>query len=269
MSALDPLARFVNGALQRADVTLTRYSTLQTLWERSSALERNSRALHDQAFLAQMPDEHIGRLFRLLDRSRSQIRQDLFVLSTLNFKREGFFVEFGATNGVDLSNTWLLEREFGWTGILAEPARCWREALAGNRRCRIDNRCVWARSGETLRFAEGENADMSTIEQFSGADHHGRHRRPAASYEVETISLADLLAAHGAPQEIDFLSIDTEGSEYDILSSFDFDRWRFRVITCEHNFSPLRPKLQALLEAKGYRRVLDDVSQFDDWYVST
>ena len=267
MSASDFFTRLLRSALKQIDVAVTRHSTLQMLWERSSALERNSRALHDQAFLACMPDGHVGRLFRLLGISRSQIRQDLFALSTLGFKREGFFVEFGATNGVDLSNTWLLEREFGWTGILAEPARCWHEALARNRSCRIDNRCVWTRSGEMLRFEEGQNPDMSTLRQFRDADHHGRHRRAASSYEIETVSLVDLLDAHQAPEEIDFLSIDTEGSEFEILSAFDFNRYRFQVITCEHNFSPLRGELLALLESKGYRRTLEDVSQFDDWYV--
>ena len=48
--------------------------------------------------------------------------QHLFDLSELEFKRNGFFVEFGAANGIDLSNTYLLETEFSWTGILAEPA---------------------------------------------------------------------------------------------------------------------------------------------------
>ena len=53
-------------------------------------------------------------------RSKAQLKQDLFVLATLNFKRNGYFVEFGATSGVDISNTCLLEFDFGWRGILAE-----------------------------------------------------------------------------------------------------------------------------------------------------
>ena len=52
---------------------------------------------------------------------KRQINQDIFVLYTLNWKRNGFFVEFGATNGIDLSNTYLLEKDFGWKGILSEP----------------------------------------------------------------------------------------------------------------------------------------------------
>ncbi len=57
---------------------------------------------------------------------KSQIHQDIFVLYTLSWKRNGFFVEFGATNGVFLSNTYLLEKNFGWKGILSEPNPHWR-----------------------------------------------------------------------------------------------------------------------------------------------
>jgi hypothetical protein len=54
--------------------------------------------------------------------SQSQYKQDIFVLTQLGFKRNGYFAEFGATNGLELSNSYLLERQFGWSGILAEPA---------------------------------------------------------------------------------------------------------------------------------------------------
>jgi Methyltransferase FkbM domain len=62
-------------------------------------------------------------------------------------------------------------------------------------------------------------------------------------------------------------SIDTEGSEFEILQAFDFARYDVKIITCEHNFSPLRDKLHALLTAKGYVRKFEVLSQVDDWYV--
>ena len=63
------------------------------------------------------------------------------------------------------------------------------------------------------------------------------------------------------------MSIDTEGSEYDILSSFDFSKYQFRIITCEHNFTAERQKIFSLLTEKGYMRKLRGLSLFDDWYV--
>ncbi len=203
----------------------------------------------------------------LLAKSRSQLRQDIFVLYELNFKRGGYFVEFGATNGVDLSNTYLLEQEYGWQGILAEPARLWQADLAANRRARVETKCVWKTTGESLVFNEAKAPELSTINAFSSADVHARAREGGDTYSVETISLLDLLEKHGAPREIDYLSIDTEGSEFDILEGFDFDKYHIRVVTCEHNYSPMREQLHALFVRNGYTRKYEQVSQFDDWYV--
>ena len=68
---------------------------------------------------------------------------------------------------------------------------------------------------------------------------------------------------------IDYLSIDTEGSELDILNNFDFNSYQFRVITCEHNYSSNRDKIYNLLSNNGYKRVMTDISQFDDYYIKT
>lgn len=222
-----------------------------------------SQAISINRSLAKLAD--LSSLLRFRGQSKSQLGQDIFVLSTLRFKRSGFFVEFGATNGVDLSNTWLLEQEFGWTGILAEPAMCYREALAANRRAAIDPRCVFSSTGCDVVF--NEVSELSTIDDFSDEDCHAEARRTGRRYSVETVSLIDLLEQHNAPGVIDYLSIDTEGSEYEILKAFDFSRYRFRVITVEHNFRSDRALINDLLVGQGFKRVFEAVSQFDDWYV--
>jgi FkbM family methyltransferase len=200
--------------------------------------------------------------------SKSQILQDLFALHMLNGKPAGFFVEFGSTNGVKLSNTHILEKKFGWHGILAEPARCWAVALRANRRCAIDLRCVWTKTGERLRFLEASDAELSTIDPFANRDAHSTTRMTNEKYEVETVSLTDLLRTHNAPREIDYMSIDTEGSEYPILLHFDFEAFDVGVITVEHNYVEKdRNQIKELLNSKGYRRVFEKFSQWDDWYV--
>ncbi len=246
--------------LGRMGYTLARNSTL-------AALNSASARGRDLDFLAALPDAQVAELLKLLPLSQAQLRQDLFVLSELGFKRGGFFVEFGAASGKELSNTWLLEKHFGWCGVLAEPAKCWHERLAANRTCAIEHRCVWKSTGDSLEFAEASEAEISTLSLFKGGDQHASSRRSSHHYQVETVSLNDLMAEHKVPDSPDYLSIDTEGSEFEILQAFDFKRHPFKVITCEHNFTPAREKIHVLLTAAGYVRKHEKISDFDDWYV--
>lgn len=251
------LSKFTKNILKQLNLEITNYHKLQSLKEYEQ----------DINLILKLPNEKVCQLISLADKSKSQIKQDLFVLSELNFKRGGFFVEFGATNGIDLSNTYLLEKEFGWDGILAEPARCWHSELYKNRTCDIETSCVWRESNSVLNFSEVNLAELSTVSSFSKSDFHYRARKNKQTYNVNTISLIDLLKKFNAPNEIDYLSIDTEGSEYEILKNFDFGLYHFNVITCEHNFSPVREKLFNLLSKNGYTRKYSGLSKWDDWYV--
>ena len=99
--------------------------------------------------------------------SKSQILQDIFALNELDYKRNGYFVDFGATDGKEFSNTYLLEKEYNWTGILCEPSKGWHKSLEINRPNVIkDYRCVWSKSGEKIRFKECDTNTLSTIEGF-------------------------------------------------------------------------------------------------------
>ena len=86
--------------------------------------------------------------------SFSQYGQDIFVLSELNFKKNGYFVEFGTGNGKNLSNTHLLEKNYNWSGFLAEPAKSWHEELLANRNCQISFDLVHPVTGLSLEFKE-------------------------------------------------------------------------------------------------------------------
>src|SRR5262249_46423897 len=131
-----------------------------------------SNASRDLQFLLALPNHQGSLLLKYLTKSKAEFRQDLFVLSELNFKHEGYFVEFGAANGYAGSNTYLLEKEFSWNGILSEPARIWHAELRRNRNANIDTRCVWSQSGATINFNEVTLAALSTINSFSSSDYH-------------------------------------------------------------------------------------------------
>ena len=122
--------KFIQNFLQVFDLAITSNSNLRRL----NSLASKTPAESDLAFLQLFNEVDAGKILQLLPSSKSQLRQDLFVLSELNFKVGGYFVEFGATNGIDLSNTYFLEEKFSWRGILVEPAKIWHQELSENRK---------------------------------------------------------------------------------------------------------------------------------------
>jgi FkbM family methyltransferase len=208
-------------------------------------------------------------LLDYFDSSKSQICQDWFVLEKLSYKKNGYFVEVGAASGVELSNTFLLEKKYQWDGILSEPSPGWKENLEANRKCKKDYRCVYSESGKTVKFNQTVEKEYSTISDFSKSDKHQNKRKSFKQYEIETITLNDLLSEYNAPFEIDYLSIDTEGSEFEILKNLDFKKYSFKVITVEHNNTVNKTLINKLLEKNGYRKELEALSQFESWYTNT
>jgi len=224
---------------------------------------------------SEMTQESRNLIAPFLPYSRAQLGQDLFALSFAGTTKPSFFVEFGATDGEQLSNTWMLEKILNWDGILAEPAKVWHDSLVKNRSCNIDFNCVAGTSGRRFRFLEVDSGSISSPE-LSGIENYARNGDWASSirfaksrsYEVNTISLNDLLEKYNAPFEIQFLSIDTEGSELDILKGFDFSRRKIQSICVEHNYvEKSRNLIRSLLLDNGYKRVYERLSKWDDWYI--
>lgn len=195
--------------------------------------------------------------------------QDAFCLWQSGLKPTGYFVEFGALNGVNVSNTYLLE-VLGWKGIVAEPHPSYAQLLNSNRNCHVSTDCVWKKSGEQIKFnaVKGKPA-LSTIAgiEYDDVQDAAGARDEYVEHMVQSITLVDLLDRFTAPQYIDCLSIDTEGSELDILEVFDFSRYTFGTIVVEHGFSSKREPLFELLSQNGYGRKWKHISGHDDWYV--
>jgi len=262
------IKRLIKSFLQILGLAVVKSSSISTYEKVAHDYEEKFRSGEDIPFLLSLPDTALKRVLELAPLSKSQLRQDLFALAASNFKRDGYFVEFGATDGVSLSNTHLLEKMFDWKGILAEPARYWHNELRANRKVNISLECVWSKTGTIIEFVETSIVELSTASEFTGIDSHASSRTASNSYLVKTISLNDLLKSFDAPTVIDYLSIDTEGSEFLILSNLDFSKWKFHIITVEHNFTSQRKLIEDLLISNGYIRVCQDVSRFDDWYLS-
>ena len=214
--------------------------------------------------------------YLLLNRkkSKSQLFQDLFVLFNFNEKRNGTFLEFGATDGFSLSNTYLLENSYEWKGVLAEPSPQWHESLNKNRpNCKIINDCIYSESGKSLDFFVSNSGVLSTIEEFKYSDlksipENSRIRNSGGySTKVSSISLNDVFIKYFNSSPIDYMSVDTEGSELEILRNFDFKKFGPSILTVEHNHSDEERKIDELLMVNGYIRYFKEHTQFDAWYI--
>ena len=200
--------------------------------------------------------------------SKAQLFQDLWALWVSGEKRGGYFVEIGAADGVNLSNSWLLEQAMDWRGVLAEPNPRFFESLRANRTSVLATKAIHSQAGRTLEFITAKRGEFSRLADIVPDDGQDEARlRGAGAILVETTTLNDLLTEHAAPPVIDYLSIDTEGAELEILGAFDFGRWDVRAMTVEHNWSPAREPLYDLLTANGFHRMWPEISRFDDWYV--
>lgn len=200
----------------------------------------------------------------------SQCHQDVWVLYETNYKKNGYFVDFGGTDGVTINNTYLLETKYDWKGIIAEPNSIYHDDLVINRKCHISQRCVFVESDRKVPFLEVESSDLSTIQGFGKDDEHASKRKNGVTRLVDTITLLDLLKNYEAPKDIDYLSIDTEGSEFAILNSFFTNNTEYKIkcISVEHNYiQKQREQIYNLLTKNGYVRKYTEISKWDDFFI--
>ncbi len=206
---------------------------------------------------------------------KSQLYQDVFASFIVGEKFEKSFFEFGATDGIDLSNTYILETYLNWTGALSEPSPQWHKELRINRPdANIITECVWSESNKNLDFFVSDVGVLSSLFDFKESDKNSMPGNTQARIKsgkvisVKTISLNDVIEKKFGSKTPSYISIDTEGSEYEILKAFDFKKFRPIIFTVEHNYTELQSKIDKIMNSNDYIRVFKSNSAFDAWYIS-
>jgi FkbM family methyltransferase len=213
-----------------------------------------------------LPDGFQHFLQQNLSFSNSQMNQDLLALYLFSGE-SGFFCEVGGGDGITYSNTKILE-DRGWQGVIVEPSKKNILKIRKSRKAKLVTKLAWSKSAEYLTFVETKNLELSTIDTLVTSDNNAPDRSDVLSiYKVETITLTQIFEEAHAPARPEYLSLDTEGSELEILRGLDFDRFTPLLISCEHNFTPQRDLILELLTLKGYTRIFVDFSRHDDWYL--
>ncbi|MEM7175096.1 MAG: FkbM family methyltransferase [Chlamydiota bacterium] len=193
--------------------------------------------------------------------------------------KKGTFVDIGAYDGVESSNTLFFEESLNWNGICIEPLQNIYPKLQSNRTSRTFNCCALDRYGThsfqhiiPTRFAPSSSETrLSNVEKLSGlveylsADHKQMAQKMIDKvggkreyYEVESVPINDLLAELSSP--IDLLSLDTEGSEFCILKAINFARFPIKVIVVEVLFYDAI--FVQFMQSKGYQ-LIDKIGY--DW----
>ena len=191
-------------------------------------------------------------------RSLPEGREQELVREFFGGARSGFFVEVGANRPQQASQTWHLE-ELGWTGVLIEPQPNLADELARRRSAK-----VFAVACSAPKHA-GTRMRLHVAGALSSLDRH--LMAPGAELEriieVPVRTLDDILIEANAPVPFDFLSVDVEGHELEVLSGFDFARWRPRLILLEDHVGNLAK--HRFLKCAGYRLIRR--CENNGWYV--
>lgn len=173
----------------------------------------------------------------LIGYNYSQSYQDMFVLSMLNGKKNGTYVEIGSNDYFFCNNTFLLEKNFNWKGIGVE------------------------------------------IEEQHVNLYNKKRKNPCVLKDATKIDYEKFFFDLQFPQEIDYLQLDCDPPSitYEILLSIPFDKYKFAVITYEHDYycddtKSFQEKSKVHLESYGYLRVVNNISvdenkPFEDWWV--
>ena len=153
---------------------------------------------------------------------------DKRMLEYINY-RNGFYIECGANDGVNQSNTWYFEKQLGWKGLLIEPVESVFNQLKKNRSKgnyfiqKALRPINFKKKIIKLNLNEGD-----TLTTRSNPDNIIRKK-----IKVQTINLDAILNKINAPKLIDFFSLDVEGDEFLVLKGINFKKYSFKYLLVE------------------------------------
>ena len=245
----------MNRRLRRCGWELGRYPKEFFVFELHAEFERmsaNKEDLRDLAILA----KGYSLIFMRKGRVHSQLGQEAFVVGVTDGAKTLKYLELGAFDPQLLSNTATLRDSFGWTGLSVDPNP---EVLEKFKSAKLES---------TFLNVGVAGKDVRAILVKDGAL---SYTQPILDLEVQNSDLIQLLSIKKIVEKlssIDYLSIDIEGGEFEVLTEFPFERIKPLIITVEHNFREVDVlKIRELLCSKGYRQFLPNRTDFESWFV--
>ena len=195
----------------------------------------------------------------------SQSGQDKIIKNSFfRSKKNGFFVEIGAFDGVEGSNCLHFEKSMNWDGIAIEPSKKQFEKLSQNRNCKVLNEVISSteKDVEFIEVVEG-------LTQMSGINNKDYSAKLIIGNDKNTkINKAKIKTStfekNIINKEIDYLSIDIEGTELEVLKSINFEKYIIKVISVENN-NPEKINFNSFLKENNFS-FFDRVGQDEIFY---
>jgi hypothetical protein len=191
----------------------------------------------------------------------SQAGQDEWVVKFFNEKKNGFFLDIGSHNGIDINNTYYLEKNLDWSGICIEADPNIFNILEKNRK----SICVNVAVSDCIE-------DLNFIQDgFSG-----RVSESKGNIILKSNTIDNILRDNNVPNIIDYISLDVEGYESKVLSKFPFSEYGIGILTVEHNLYTgnikNKEEIKEILLNNGYVIAFENVKhndcEFEDWYMN-
>jgi FkbM family methyltransferase len=187
----------------------------------------------------------------------SQYNQDIILNNTFfKNKEKGFFVDIGAFDGIDKSNSYFYESFLNWSGICVEPIEVRYKELLKNRKCKSVYGAVSDKDVEFVEFCliEGYSEMLSGIVDEYDQRHIKRIHNEGCTRKkvaVPNFRFKDIVSE----KNIDLLDIDTEGNELKILADIDYDEYNIDIILVECNYE--KNDIISLMKEKNFNYKMD------------
>ncbi len=192
----------------------------------------------------------------------SQLNQDIMALIINKFKFNGYFIEIGANDGFNLSNTFYLESEFSWEGLLIEANPKYIPSLNKRKNSTVINKAV-SENRESLEFID--DGLYGGLSKYLYKDESIKVEQKIL---VECDSLDNILRSAKSPQVIDFISIDIEGGELEIVKQLVNSAFKFRCGCIEHNYRKNDyEEMSQLLEKHQYKIIWNNRTYHDLFFI--
>lgn len=199
----------------------------------------------------------------------SQYNQDQFLNEKFfKNKKNGIFVDIGAYDGIDGSNSYFFEKHLEWKGLCVEPIPSVFQKLVKNRNCFCEQVAAWKENDiKKFKIIEGYSEMLSGLVDCYEDEHKKRIDSEIQSFnqksieiEIQCVDINTLLSKYHL-YNIDFLSIDIEGSEIEILKKIDFSKFKIKYISVENNYNNYQ--IKQVLEKANFtfvnRLIIDDI----------